>query len=80
MKKKTTCQHYYCECCCCDECDCCCLKDQEEFISSRTYEDVSQKECFCIMKCKLCNGGGGACKHCDGGFVGCCLLCRGCIC
>lgn len=75
------CQHYHQECCQCAKCDCCCLKNQDELISSRTYEDAFQKDCFCIMKCKFCNANNNKnCTECDGGFIGCCLLCRGCIC
>ncbi len=77
IKNMKYCQHF--ECCQCNDCNCCCLKDQEEFITSRVYEDAFQKECFCAMKCKACNGEG-SCEHCDGGFIGCCMLCRGCIC
>ena len=70
------CRHYF-ECCQCSKCDCCCLKRQEEFIGLRVYMDAFKKDCFCVMKCKHCDNG---CSDCDRGFIGCCLLCRGCIC
>jgi hypothetical protein len=75
------CQHFHNECCRCKNCTCRCLKNEDEYVSSRTFECVFKKDCFCIMKCKECYGGIFDCRECNGkGFIGCCLMCRGCIC